>query len=615
MGARNQIADMILDGKPYMLAPSKSGSRSWQEEGPAGAEIRDNLRDVARGNLENEIRINWNTKHRGYGEPVRRVEGRDYWGRNVDKRFPGQVTLSRVITTITPTQSASSDPAAIAVLGNNVYVAHGAYVLKINPATQTETSATSVTAATDLVYFQGKLFLARGNSNVFQYTSDGTTWTSHAALTALKFAPAINRLYRLAKGASVSVATFLTNNAVDATDNLNWSAEDAIGLDNQVPGTGMATLGYQIFIAKEDGLYAADIDTGRFLSLTPELAPWRSTTMGTAVKGWGGIAFFNTPRGLRGFYAGSLYSAGPEVMSANDSEVFGRITALAGDASWLYAALYNGTDTYILAGRNATSDDAYPGEIVWNVVWYIAGGPFTTMALVSTPTATEPQLILVKSNQVAFIKLGANSDNPLRDSTAVYATSGTDYYPAHDGGSPQVDKHFLELRVYCENLNRVAGREITWAYKLDDDTAWTTLGTAKDSPVSVLKFDQATVPVGKRISLKATYTRGSTTTASPVLRSVEVLAVEYPPTRKVLTVEIQAQDRVQLRVGTDTRNWDQIYTDLVNLGNAQRRVSLTDPAGREYTVLPMRPVFLQEVQVTDSRAYDATVLARFLVVD
>ena len=618
--ASAQIADFLIDRKPYMVVRSGDhvGARNWQEQGPGAAEQSESLKEVVRGELPNELRISWETKHKGFGEPIATVAGRDYYGRNVDKRYENQTILARSQSSIdVSAYTAGADPGGFAELGSYLYLSYGRYVLKIDPSTDAVTTALDCNGiaagvkSKSIASFQDKLFLAVGESNAFRHSTDGTTWTAHSGgLTATFFRAVQNRLYRISKGSSGTTPAHLSNNLVDPTDNLNWSALDPIG-DPNVPVTGMANVAYQIFIAKEDGLYAADVDTGRFPSLTPEIAAWRNTSNGQGVFGWGGLCFYPTVRGVKMFFSGQLFPAGPEVMSANDSEVRGRVSSMGGDANWVFGALYNGTDTYILAGRNPRSDDRYPGEILWNTVWYVSGGPYTAMWI--SGLNSDPRLWLARQGDLRYIKLGNQLDNPLQDSTAVYQSSAVDYYPAHDGGSPMVDKHFLELRVYCENLSRVDGRKITWAYRLDDASAWTTLGTTQDSPVSVLKFDQNVDSIGKRIQLQATWARGSTTTETPILRRVEVLAVENRPNRKLLVVNILAADRPQLRVGQDARKASEIVEDLEDLAAAGQEVKVVDPLGRERDGLPLSPVLIREVMDQDTRNPVLVATAQYLV--
>jgi hypothetical protein len=623
-----QSGDLVIDNKPYMLVRSggTSGARTWQEQGPGTAEVNEPGRDVARGDFGQEVRIVWKTKHKGFGEPLKQVDGRDYFGRNVDKRYPNQGILGREIVFLDAPEAAGADPRQIVEFDGDIYMAYGAIVIKVVPGTDTVSTAFDVDAtvgagkkATGLEVFKDRMYLAVGEADAFRHSSDGATWTAHASgssYSATHFKAAENRLYRVWKGTGTSVPAYLTNNSEDPTSALNWAAQDPIG-DINIPVTGMASTAYQIFIAKEDGLYAADIETGRFPSLTPELSAWRNSSNGQGVFCWGGLALMPTTRGEKMYFAGQLFTVGPEVMSANDSEVNGRIVAHAGDANWLFASLYNGTDTYILAARNQRPDDNYPGELVWNTVWYLPGGPWTGMGL--TNSGGNPRLWLARdgsaTDALAYIKLGSGLDNPLQDSTARYVASGTDYYPAHDGGSPMVDKHFLELRVYCENLSQTAGRKLTWSYRLDDDTAWVELGDCISSPITVLKFSQSQDVVGRRIQLKCEWTRGSTATGTPILRTVEVLAVEFPPTRKLLSTQIWAADNVKLRNGVDSRKGAQIVEDLENLAASKKRVELIDPLGRKRTALALQPVLVKEIIQTDNREAVTIVAANFLILE
>ena len=624
--AYSQAADLIIDNKPYMVVRTggDTGARAWQEQGPVSAEVNEPSRDVGRGDIPHELRIIWKGKHKGFGEPIRLVENRDYYGRNVDKRYPNQITLARKITTLDAPGTAGTDPKQIVEFGGNIYIAYGRYVVKVVPGTDTvssafdcETIAAGVKAAA-LESYKGNLYLGVGETYALRHSSDGATWNAHtggSGYSASQLKAVEDRLYRVWKGTG-TIASYLTNNSEDPTTVLNWAAQDAIG-DINVPVTGIASTAYQIFLAKEDGLYAADIETGRFPSLTPELAAWRSSSNGVGVACWGGLALMPTVRGMKMYFSGQLFSAGPEMMSSNDSEVSGRIVAQAGDANWLFASLWNGTDTYILAARNTRPEDNYPGELLWNVVWYLSGGPWTGMGL--TNSGGNPRLWLARGGAttaaLAYIKLGSSLDNPLQDSTAEFETTATDYYPAHDGGSSMVDKHFLELRAYTENLSQAAGRYLTWYYRLDDESAWTKLGETKFSPVSVVKFDQAEDIVGRRIQLRCDWTRGSTATETPILRSVEVLAVEYPATRKLFTANIWAGDNVKLRNGTDSRTGVQVVTDLEALVTARKRVTLVDPLGRKRVALPLGPVLAKEIIQTDHRDATTVVSASYLLLE
>lgn len=612
----NQRADLIVDGKPYMLVRSGDhvGPRSWQEEGPLAAEVQQPMRDVARTEGLPEFRISWPTKHRGFGEPIRTLEGRDYYGQNVDKRFPRQTIIARGITTLdVSSYTAGADPCGFAELGGVLYLGFGRYMLKIasNDGITNDEDLDTIAVgvkAKSLASYGGKIYLAVGESYAFRHTDGSGTYTAQTdGLKATLFHVAENRLYRIYSVAS-SAASYLSNASTDPTTGANWAAADPIG-DTMVAATGMANLAYQLFIAKEDGLYAADTSTGRFPSITPELKPWKNSSNGVGISGWGGMTFMPTVRGLKMYFGGQLFTAGPEVMSANDSEVKGRITSLGGDANWLYAALYNGTGTYILAGRAGRADDQYPGEFLWNVVWYVTGGPY---ALHVSGLNNDPRLWLAAQGALHYIKLGNALDNPLQDSTAVYQSTATDYYPAHDAGSPMVDKHFLELRVYAENLSYA--RYVTWSYRLDDETDWTPLGVTNQSPIQVLKFDPAVDVVGKRIQLKAAYTRGATTTATPIIRNVEVLGVEYPPQRKILQANILVADQVALRKGTDSRSAIQLVTDLEDLFADRRRVAFSDPLGREKVALPIGAVSIHEVSQPDERNPIMIAQVQFLMV-
>lgn len=616
MANLTQRADLLVDDKPYMIVRTAdhAGARGWQETSPAGAEIGRGRRDTAREDT-GEVRISFESKHRGFGEPISITEGRDYWGQNVDKRYPRQVTLSRAITSIsTSSYTAGADPAGIVELGGYIYLAMGRYILKIDQGSDTISSdidlnTISVGAqAKSLAVFKSKMYVALGENLAFRQTTGNGTYTAQAdGLKATLFQVAEHRMYRI-HSVSTSAASYLSNVQNDPMEDADWSASDPIG-DTSVAATGMTNLAYQLFIAKEDGLYAADIETGRFPSITPELKPWRHSNNGRGIKGWGGLVLMPTIRGLKLYFGGQLYTAGPEVMSQNDSEVSGRITAIAGDANWVYAAVYNGTNSYVLAGRVARPDDQYPGEMLWHVVWYETGGPFTAMEV--TGVNNEPRLWFASQTELKYVKLGSGLDNPLQDSTATYSSTATDYYPAHDAGSPMVDKHFLELRVYAEHLSPT--QYITWYYRLDDDTDWTLLGVTRESPVEVLKFDQAMEPLGRRVALKAVWTRGATTTSTPIVRNVEVLSVEYPPNRKVLQAAVLLADNVQLRSGSDSRTTQQMVRDLDKMFADRRRVRLMDPVGRIQTALPIGSPTYKEAMQTDTRSPVLVATLQFLV--
>lgn len=146
----------------------------------------------------------------------------------------------------------------------------------------------------------------------------------------------------------------------------NWQSAGILNVAGVTP-TGFAALGKTWYLGTSDGPYALNPDTGLFEPLVEELgtSPENCRAMGR----WTYLGVLaGTIAGLRYMNEYGSGTVGPEAQPANTSPVNGWVTALTGDARWLYAAVYNFLErkTYLIAGRPRTAFDP-PGEnpICW----------------------------------------------------------------------------------------------------------------------------------------------------------------------------------------------------------------------------------------------------------
>jgi hypothetical protein len=321
--------------------------------------------------------------------------------------------------------------------------------------------------------------------------------------------------------------------------------------------------------------------------LTPELRAYVSEYNCANMIPWHGSMWVPHLRGLLAYKdlgdsGFSLRSVGPGRNLSTENPIHGRITALAGDDNWLYAALYTGTDTYILAGREYTFSDSQT-TMLWHPLIKNAGAECD--ALFVSGLWTSPRLFFGINQDVGYIILPRNSDNPLQDSLCRYAPTGSIYYSSHTWNAPSTTKLWKSIEIQADNLGRM--QYLTVSYRVDKGS-WVVLGTAKVSPSTSLGITPSGV-AGQAIEIKLDFTQQSEQTPI-IVRTVIARGIERPDTTDIISAVVRCADKLPLRTaGFCPRTGAEILSELKALAT-HISVTLVDTVGATRQVVVVPPV-------------------------
>jgi len=470
------------------------------------------------------------------------------------------------------------------------------YTIGTIPYTATDNGAgivtgTSVSGTITYLTSAWSLTFTTAPDNETDIEADYEVWWSQAtALYMGKTARFRDKLW-----ASVTASTVKAV-AADPAVAINWTSAYTVG-DTESGYrdiTALAELADLLYIGKADGLYALGSPwQGHYVPerLTPELMGYVSSDNCLNMRAWHGSMWVPHIRGLlnyrnlgtQGFLI-TPATPGEEVDEGNP--VHGRITAMAGDNRWLYAALYTTDgDTYIMAGREARGAETAFGMVIWHPIAYIADTRCDAMHI--SGLWTNPHLFLGLDEDVGYIVLPRYGDNPYYDDECLYSLTGSIYLPAHYWGVPTTSKIWKSLELMGEDLT--LGRYIDVYYRIDGGK-WKELGRANLAPRFVLAFPEGGVD-GHKIELRLDFTLASA--GNPLkVKTVVLRGVERPKVIDLITMMVQCADKMRLRnnIQQTRRTGADMVAELKALATSRQAVVLKDVVGMERHVLVLSAV-------------------------
>jgi hypothetical protein len=173
---------------------------------------------------------------------------------------------------------------------------------------------------------------------------------------------------------------------------------------------------------------------------------------------------------------GSVRDMSPGRASPNEGPIRGLITAHTSYRGWRYAALYNGTDTYIGVGRPKREGEKIAGDFVWHFgLAKLANAQCHAMHITSltSPPRLYYGLGTDTSFGIGYFKLPSMGDSPLLDSTYESVATGSITLGRDDWGKPGNRFQFLGCEMDVRGAN--VSNYVEVYVRLDGD-AWTLLG-------------------------------------------------------------------------------------------------------------------------------------------
>ena len=292
---------------------------------------------------------------------------------------------------------------------------------------------------TDMVEFNGVLYVALGSSTLYKYSTDGSAYTA-TDLTdgyAEKFFVSPNS----AGTANVLWKTKFPNELTSTTDGRTvadggeaWTSPAYIG-DTSTNLTNLFLIGDRLLIGKTDNLFHYDTDGGLH-PLMDGLKNSRSTQNFKYTVDWQTAMYFSLDTGLGEIVGGTAYEPMGPLTGIGEIGKKGTCVGLASDKDFIYVAMNEGTNTHIYKGREVRKDDVLRWEWCPWIMFVTATYPCTTMT-VTQHSATDRRLWFGYGHNTAYVIL---SDNPTADTSARFAPAGFIRFSYTYGTNPYWDK-------------------------------------------------------------------------------------------------------------------------------------------------------------------------------
>lgn len=605
LDARNR-AHIVLDGEPYTLFSSARTPSGYDAEfGPSETTGQSPKPDVP------VTQEDWSG---GAGYP-RDMGAGGYWytlggwtherglimpaGKVTEMTMPGGLTFGAVTSSF--------------FAGDHLYVIAGRYALKIADGTGHPSTAAdfgSVVAAN--IGLGATEFTHTGSVPRYWWVGQESDvpWYYDLVADTWGRATGCGTRYWLAKvfwvihdgndylGSWRLIGTDTNNSfkhvSADPGTDANWSSSISVGTPGY-PIVSLAATKRKIVFAKRNGIHSVISQGGVFD--TPNLTPyWEhsySDDNGAVTWVYEGRVYSSHARGLDSVsIEQDIRQDDPEFRHPfhglpNGSEIGGRVTAMCEDSGWLMVAMYNGTDSFVMRGKER-SKLGVPG--ITSMVWYGAEAVFRderiTHMVASTPSSN-PRLWIftIDSSDVvhAYWMALPKSGSAYRDYKAggpmQFQGTYSVYFSASTFGDTTAKKIIRRHEVLSEGLS--AGISLN-VYANADGGGWNLQGTVQESPRAALNPNTLTLEQGYNIGTRIDGT-GSVDQPS-IIRGMKTRASVINDQDEYRTYPILLADRSSLPGGAmDPRDSASKWRALKALQGAGP-VTLRDETGTEYEV-------------------------------
>ena len=378
---------------------------------------------------------------------------------------------------------------------------------------------------------------------------------------------------QLARVSSETGAPRLSTSA-DGGSASTWTKGALVG-DGAHAVSALLSLGSRAYLVKEDGLHALRPGTeGGAVAEHLWSQPVRRSSPhdGRGAAAWRGYLWLPLPQGFYRFRPGELTPSGPERLRENASPIRGRVTACAGDAHFLYAALRDETGHTTLLALNHEQEFWHPiahlGRLDCRHMW------------VSDRPGPNPRLYLAAGGSLAAIVLPRGSANPLHDPNCRYANSADLYFSRFHAAFAAQPKAFLALALSGERLTSATC--VDAAYRLADGTPFRQLGRFADNGQRI-EFgpEAAAAAIDLRLTL---HTDDPTTT--PVIHAASLAYAIRADFKRVFEFTVRIADQAPLRDGRRERRSGREIKQAIGAAAATREpVVLVSPDGEHVEAL------------------------------
>lgn len=602
--------DILINGVPYQLdvnpRSNPPNQLAWEEEpvldgtppAPGPGLKHTPIPNAQYAWLSEQVLDSF---HLGMGDALNYDEHTYHYAQDVDAGEPNVVTLGPLRTQLTITVTAGGDPVGYFELGGRLYLLWSRFIRELGTLSGTPTDTADIDLGasqhvSDAKIFRNAAVVALGSGAVFRSRASGAapgTYTSaDSGLTADYFTVTEEFLYRVDSDNSNSrVGSCATSDSPLTA--ANWSAEIDIGGGSAASFTDLETFGYQVLVGREDGVFRTN-RLGFAPNLLDEFKGMEDTANARQMKKAFGNMYIPHLRGMFRYDGrGPMQLVGLEKLYSHNHSNLGPVAgvyqATATDGQWLYVALWNGTDTYIMKYREMTVGDELRG--VWHPYAYWSANQVTALHVTGLSGTNSSLWASSTTNELIsrwFLPAAARSQ--VGDSGYTYATSGTIWLPRLYMGSRENTKYFTEVDIEADNLS--ATETLTFGYRTTVNFPWSASSPSFTDLAALTATGTQTIGAsGRFIEPRIAFARGGTTTETPAMRRVTIKAIQVAPWRNHYKCRvIVSPDDLYLQGGEtvgaiDDQTPETTLDALRALESSASTITVIDPRGESHTVL------------------------------
>jgi hypothetical protein len=356
-----------------------------------------------------------------------------------------------------------------------------------------------------------------------------------------------------------------------------------------------------VYFATTGGIHDLDA-SGIAPNLTPDVERLVMDTNGRATLVANGWLYFNVGYTLKRLrVVGQEYAlaqdCGWEAQIPSQCPMAGYVTALVKYGRWIWAFVYDGTNTWGIKGREAGPNDRY-GPIVWYVAPIYLPNLKVTAAHVSGLVSQNPRLWMAvydgTNRALRWAPLALDSAyRDLRQARLYrFAASAQFDEQEQDHGDDALPKYVREFVGETENMSGSTQDSLSIAK--DGEATFATIGSMRSNPRPVVRPTGASEILASRYILR--HNLSGTTTAPPILRKLSTRVLPRPDVLEVRPYQVICGPGVRGADGAlDGRSVKQARSTLAQLQTGLPR-TMEDEDRTSLNVLIAAGMSLSEVQ-------------------
>jgi len=529
------------------------------------------------------------------------------WGFNNDCS-EGMLLPGPAVTSVALPSAPGADLEQFTEQDGHIYAVGGRYAYKIASGSGPVTADQDLGAAylaTSIVPWKTSLIVGgRTTGNIWELPAGGA-WTNVMISAAVQRGKLTTVWWNTDGLSSLRLVgevapTTLSYVAASARTSTDWKVAIALG---SYPIRSMVSTRFHAYAVTTGGVFDFGSD-GTAPNLTPDIEQTVMDSNGRASLATDGYLYFNAGYSLKRLNVmtsqtyGTSEDCGWASQLPQHCPMSGYCTALAKYGKWIWAAIYDGTNTWVCKARASVPGVDPHGPLTWFVSPIYLPGVFVSAMHVSGLVSLNPRLWMATTTAGVRALAWAHLplDSAYRDLKQArlyrFNTSFTYDSPEADHGDDSLPKFLREFVGEGETLG--TGPQIVLSVAADGSSAYTQIGTYRQNPRATVRPVQSLM-VNKYV-LRHVGTGTATTPA--MLRKESRRGIPRPDLMQVRKYQLVVGQEVRYSDGAiDGRSRKDAQRTMERLQRAAP-VSFRDEAGYELTALVVAGQTMTEVEAT-----------------